>query len=134
MVSSMPKKDKSYKLKNGAPGQGAVSWNRKGGHSGYHDKNGNLLVNPKGSNPGDVISTKEVVLTDRERSLMKFFNQRGSGGNPGHGIQGSTLGSTYPKGKNPGDCWEFPMEISFKPLKTNGQKHRQSSLDSFGEI
>ena len=28
----------------------------KKGHSGYHDKEGNLLVNPKGKNPGDVFN------------------------------------------------------------------------------
>ncbi|MBI2183955.1 MAG: site-specific DNA-methyltransferase [Thaumarchaeota archaeon] len=53
---------------------------------------------PNGKNPGDVVN-----LTNRELTLIKFFRSKGSGGNPGHGIQGSTLGETHYLGKNPGD-------------------------------
>ncbi|MCP8318001.1 MAG: site-specific DNA-methyltransferase [archaeon] len=64
---------------------------------------------PKGKNPGDIIET----LTERQKNLIKFFKQKGSGGNPGHGIEGSTLGSTHSLGKNPGDFWL----INTKPFK-----------------
>lgn len=85
-------------------------------------------------------SPENVTLTNRERSLMEFFNQRGSGGNPGHGIQGSSLGTTHPKGRNPGDFFEvctqpftsynpdlehfsvFPEELLLKPLKSSCPK------------
>ena len=43
------------KHKDGAPGQGTLSWNRKGGHSGYYNKNGEPIVHPLGKNPGDII-------------------------------------------------------------------------------
>ncbi|MGQ9719444.1 MAG: DNA-methyltransferase [Nitrososphaerales archaeon] len=62
-----------------------------------------------GRNPGDIIET----LTERQKNLIKFFRQKGSGGNPGHGIEGSTLGSTHPLGRNPGDFWS----INTKPFK-----------------
>lgn len=45
------------------PGQDADQFRRKG-HSGYYDKDGNLLVNPNGKNPGDVISSKYLDCTD----------------------------------------------------------------------
>ncbi len=63
-----------------------------------HRTDPDRIWNPVGKNPGDVIT-----LTERERMLIDFFNSKGSGGNPGHGIQGSTLGSTNPLGKNPSD-------------------------------
>ncbi|GAH60688.1 unnamed protein product, partial [marine sediment metagenome] len=49
---------KNQKLvEQGFHGKGSIS---DRGHSGYYDKEGNLLVNPKGKNPGDLwrISTK----------------------------------------------------------------------------
>jgi len=61
-------------------------------------------VHPSGKNPGDAWK-----LSEREENLKEFFNKKGSGGNPGHGIQGSTLGmkeGNHPDGKNPGDFWD----------------------------
>jgi len=65
---------------------------------GYH---------PLGKNPGD------VFLSERTCNLINFFKRKGSGGNPGHGIEGSTLGSGHALGKNPGDFWN----ICTKPFK-----------------
>jgi DNA modification methylase len=73
---------------------------KKGGMApppNVHRTDPDRVWNRVGKNPGD------VMLTGRERMLMDFFNTKGSGGNPGHGIQGSTLGSTHNIGKNPGD-------------------------------
>jgi len=65
---------------------------------GYH---------PLGKNPGD------IFLSERACNLIDFFKKKGSGGNPGNGIEGSTLGSGHPFGKNPGDFWD----ICTKPFK-----------------
>jgi DNA modification methylase len=64
---------------------------------GYH---------PLGKNPGD------VFLTKRACNLIDFFKRKGSGGNPGHGIEGSTLGSGHTLGKNPGDVLEYDSKYA----------------------
>ncbi len=74
---------------------------KKGGMApppNVHRTDPNRVWNRVGKNPGDV-----VTLTEREIALIDFFKNRGSGGNPSHGIQGSTLGSTHALGKNPSD-------------------------------
>lgn len=94
-----------------------------------HSTDPNRVWNPVGKNPGDV-----VTLTERERTLMDFFNSKGNGGNPGHGVQGSTLGSTHSSGKNPGDFWRintkpfkgahfavYPEELCMKPILSSSR-------------
>ena len=84
--------------------------------------------NPLGKNPGD------VFLTERASKLVDFFKRKGSGGNPGHGIQGSTLGSSHPLGKNPGDFWNvctrpfkgahfavYPETLCIKPILSSSR-------------
>ncbi|MCP8309022.1 MAG: site-specific DNA-methyltransferase [archaeon] len=71
--------------------------------------------NPIGKNPGDIIE----ALSERQKDLIKFFKQKGSGGNPGHGIEGSTLGSTHPLGKNPGDVLTTVLDKTRQ--KANGK-------------
>ena len=105
---------------------------RKGGMlppPNVHNTDPNRVWNPIGKNPGDVVTPAE-----RERTLMDFFNSKGSGGNPGHGIQGSTLGSTHASGKNPGDFWRintkpfkgahfavYPEELCMKPILSSSR-------------
>lgn len=80
-----------------------------------------------GKNPGDV-----VQLSEREQAMREFFKQKGSGGNPGHGIEGSTLGTTHELGKNPGDFWPittqpfpdahfavYPEALCERPIKSS---------------
>lgn len=74
---------------------------------GYHkqDRSDHTWLDPAGKNPGDVITT-------REKEMAEFFEKRGSGGNPGHGIEGSSLGDTHPAGANPGDFMSIPTQSS----------------------
>lgn len=46
--------NKSKSKWTNVPGQHTHGFMRNGGHQGYYDKEGNLLVNPKGKNPGDI--------------------------------------------------------------------------------
>lgn len=72
--------------------------------SSYQGKFALLKTNPETyGSPRARSQRVNVQQTERERKLVDFFNSKGSGGNPGHGIQGSTLGSTHNIGKNPGD-------------------------------
>jgi DNA modification methylase len=84
--------------------------------------------NPLGKNPGD------IFLTERESKLIDFFKRKGSGGNPGRGIEGSTLGSSHPLGKNPGDFWNvctrpfkgahfavYPETLCIKPILSSSR-------------
>jgi len=75
------------------------------------------FVHPLGKNPSD-------FLTERETELQEFFNEKGSGGNPGHGVQGSTLGSTHPSGKNPSDfISDEPTDILETTLEPTSESH-----------
>lgn len=96
--------------------------NRQGG-LGYTDPLHVKAYHEKGKNPGD------VILTERESTLINFFKTKGSGGNPGHGIEGSTLGNSHPKGKNPGDIVGYNSKY-FEPhgQTTQGFIRDQSQL------
>ena len=45
----------------------------KNGHSGYYDKEGNLLVNPNGPNPGDVLNYDSKYLKDEYGQPLQGF-------------------------------------------------------------
>lgn len=64
----------------------------KKGHSGYYDKEGNLLVNPNGKNPGDVFATKHDEAVGRTSGSYK---------DPLH------TKAYHPSGKNPGDTMDY---------------------------
>jgi len=64
--------------------------------------------------------------------MIEFFTERGSGGNPGHGINGSTLGSTHSRGKNPGDIVEANSLDELKASKK--ELHMGSIVRYKGEL
>jgi site-specific DNA-methyltransferase (adenine-specific) len=85
--------------------------------------------NPAGANPGDVIHAEERSITTREKEMVEFFEQRGSGGNPGYGIQGSSLGETHPAGANPGDVITDPTDFWSIPTQPTKLAHYASYPD-----
>jgi len=81
--------------------------------------------NPLGKNPGD------VFLTERASRLIDFFKRKGSGGNPGHGIEGSTLGSSHPLGKNPGDVYEGKFSLNAESFGSPRARSSRQKYDRF---
>jgi len=82
-------------------------------------------LNPLGKNPGD------VVLTERASEMIDFFKRKGSGGNPGHGIEGSMLGSGHPLGKNPGDVYEGKFSFNPESFGSPRARHSRQKYDRF---
>jgi len=84
-------------------------------------------LNPLGKNPGD------VVLTERASKLIDFFKRKRSGGNPGHGIEGSTLGSGHPLGKNPGDVYEGKFSVNAESFGSPRARASRQKYDRFSQ-
>ncbi len=90
---SMSNSIKSAKAQKAPPGQAPNQSVRKS-HAGYFDADGNLLVNPNGKNPGDVI---------REPAVRSKSWQSNAGHEFGHE-------RVYKEGADGSDFWEITTE------------------------
>ena len=99
----------------------------KKGHSGYYDKEGNLLVNPNGKNPGDVMDYAEWYFNEREK---KSWHDHKDDMEKGMHHTGHMENIPHPFGKHPDDFWEinpkphpfahfavYPVELCMMPIK-----------------
>jgi DNA modification methylase len=104
----------------------------KKGHSGYYDKEGNLLVNPNGKNPGDVMDYAEWYFNEREK---KSWHDHKDDMEKGMHHTGHMESIPHPFGKHPDDFWEinpkphpfahfavYPVELCIMPIKAGCPK------------